>query len=242
MPLSRPSKRDAPLAAAVCAVAFAMSALPATAAEGAATADLSHCAIDMDFDRANAKVSKSDGSTELLNVVIKACDTEIRANHARTSSLDVDNSNWTFDGNVRIRSTEQRSRLSSDQAIVQFRNHEITRIDLNGKPAEFEQQRPDSDVVTRGRAGNIVYEAGPGTVNLLDDVWLSDGSKTYKGQELVYDIRKQEVDTTTHGQGNRNGNDRVHITINPKGMKKDDDGKAAPSSSAPADAPAPSKP
>jgi lipopolysaccharide transport protein LptA len=226
-------------------VALATSGLLAAggAAGAAATADLKHCPIDIYGNEVKAKVSKTDGSSEWREVLIKACDTEIRADHAYTTRVDIDNSDWKFNGNVRIRSTEQGSRLTSDRAVVQFRNNEIARIDLNGKPAEFEQQRPDSDVVTHGRANEIIYEAGPGTISMQDDVWLSDGSKTYRGQHLVYDIRKQEVGTTRGAESPEPGSDRVHITINPKEMKKDD-GKPAPSSPSPppADAPPPAKP
>ncbi len=53
---------------------------------------------------------------------------EIKANTVSTTSLDMDDSDWTLNGNVRIRSDQQQSKLSSDQAVVQFRNSEILRI------------------------------------------------------------------------------------------------------------------
>jgi lipopolysaccharide transport protein LptA len=166
---------------------------------------------------------------------------EIKANSVSTTSLDMDDSNWTLDGNVRIRSEQQQSKLTSDKAVVQFRNSEILRITMTGDPAEFEQKRPDSGLITRGHARQMVYEAGAGTVRLVEDAWLSDGGKEIKTPQLVYDIRRAEIrstgsDSPEAGKSGSGGSDRVRITIDPKASKspkKEDAPKPAPTSPTP---------
>ena len=71
---------------------------------------------------------------------------------------------------------------------------QIQRITITGSPAHFEQKRPGTDQVTRGRAKQMVYEAGPGIVSLVDDAWLSDGNgREMESPGLWYDIRNQEM-------------------------------------------------
>jgi lipopolysaccharide export system protein LptA len=87
----------------------------------------------------------------------------------------------------------------------------------------------------------MVYEAGAGTVRLVEDAWLSDGGKEIKTPQLVYDIRRAEIRSTGSdgpegGKGSSGGNDRVRITIDPKASKapkKDDEPKPAPTPTTP---------
>lgn len=213
---------------------------PALAAP-TATSPLGNCGkIKVDAKKGGAQFAKgAAGTTSLTDVTITAdgCDMEIKANRIETTSLDLDDSDWTLNGNVRIRSDDQQSKLSSDRAVVQFRNSEIQSITMTGSPAEFEQKRPDSGLVTRGHARQMVYEAGAGTVRLVEDAWISEGGKEIKTPQLVYDIRRAEIRSTGGGEGSKssgsNGgnNDRVIITIDPKAAKnpkKDDDQQPPP--------------
>jgi lipopolysaccharide transport protein LptA len=215
---------------------------PAVSAAGSSTFE--NCSGNITIDGRKGKTKFPKGgvtSTSLENVTITGCDMEIKANTATSDTFDVKDSNWTLNGNVRIRSNQQQSRINADQAVVLLRNSEIQRLTITGKPAEFEQKRPDSDVVTRGHARQIVYEAGPGIVNLVDDAWLSDGSgKTLQSPALWYDIRKAEMGYSAKGKGggkgegsagnDSNDGERVIITIDPKASKnskKDDGAKPA---------------
>ena len=253
----RKSNRVPALAVAACHAMLAALGLAAVVpAQGAAAgaASLKDCndSIELDGTRLDATLRKgTNNATNLGDVKITGCDMEIIAKRAHATSLDFDDSNWTFTGDVRIRAGQQQSKLNSDEAVVQFRNQEIERITIKGNPAEFEQKRPDSDIVTRGRAGHIVYDAGPGTVSLQDDVWLVDGGKEFKGPRFVYDIRNAEVSNTRGASEGDRAGDRVHITINPKAMKDDKkpaqttpsaSGQNTAPPSAPVNPPAPAKP
>ena len=72
--------------------------------------------LEMDYRNNNAV---------LRDVVITQCDTRIQAGEARiTGGLNFENSQWTISGDVRI--TAEGGSLSSDKAIVSFRNKLIS--------------------------------------------------------------------------------------------------------------------
>lgn len=229
------------LAVIACGIVLAAGGTLAHAAVSPTSAFNNCGKFKVDSQKGGVKFAKgASGAVSLVDVKITAegCDMEIKANSVTTTSLDMNDSDWTLDGNVRIRSEQEQSKLSSDKAVVQFRNSEVRRITMTGNPAEFEQKRPDSGLVTRGHAKQMVYEATDGVVRLMEDAWISDGGKEIKTPQLVYDIRKAEIRSTgnedggksssggTNSSGSSGGNgDRVIITIDPKaskGAKKDD--------------------
>jgi len=238
----RASRRHVrPLATAAGAVVLAslglLAATPAASAAGSSTFDNCAGTITIDGRKGKTKFPKGGVTTTTLeNVTITGCDMEIKANTATSDTFDVKDSNWTLNGNVRIRSNQQQSRINADQAVVLLRNNEIERLTITGKPAEFEQKRPGSDIVTRGHARQIVYEAGPGIVNLVDDAWLNDGTgKTLQSPALWYDIRKAEMGYSSKAPGKSGGSsgetsdgERVIITIDPNASKKNKDDKKSP--------------
>ena len=76
----------------------------------------------------------------LNQVVITQGTTRLQADRAHASGLssgvDFGNSRWTFDGNVRI-DGEQRGKLRSDEAVVEFHDNRIARATVTGKPANL---------------------------------------------------------------------------------------------------------
>jgi lipopolysaccharide transport protein LptA len=235
------------------AVLAALGLVAVAPALGAATSStFENCSGTIKIDGRQGKATFPKGgaaTTNLSDVVITGCDMEIRANKASSPDFGVANSSWTLDGNVRIKAVQQGSRINADQAVVKFVDSEIQLITITGTPAEFEQQRPGSDQVTRGHAGKMIYEAGPGIVRMVDNAWLSDGSgKTLESPALWYDIRKAEMGyssdkgktiNSASGVTSSSDGDRVVITIDPKASKnakKKDEGKT------PAAPPSPSSP
>jgi lipopolysaccharide export system protein LptA len=143
--------------------------------------------------------------------VISQCDIRLEAQHASATGLNFDNARWTFDGDVRV-DVENRGSLRSDRAVVDFQNSQISKVTINGSPAEFEQRQNDTNMVARGRAGEIVYEVIAGTVRLANDAWLKYGTTEMKGSSLVYNIRQENV----QGASQPGDSERVHIRISPK--------------------------
>lgn len=151
---------------------------------------------------------------EFGKVKITGCDASIVANNARTTSVDVQDSVWTFEGDVRITISRDQGSLRSNQAVVTFRNNQMQRVEIEGSPAELEQKR--GQVVTRGRADKIVYELSSSMVSLSGDAWVSDGGRTdVKAETLVYNLRTQNLDVSGSGSGRP-----FTMTIDPRLAKK----------------------
>lgn len=200
MDFSNPSLR-------ICAV-LVMVALtdPVSAADKATSQQ------PISLDAAHSDVDYKKNTVEFKDVVISQGDIKVEANHAeaQATGLNFKTGHWTFSGDVRIH-VEKRGNLRSDQAVVDFKDSQIVKATITGKPAQFEQQRTGSDLTARGHAGEIVYQPEEGVVRLSNDAWLSDGRNEIRGPLLVYNIRQEHVEAVTQ-PGNE---DRVHITIVP---------------------------
>jgi len=164
------------------------------------------------LDAASSEVDYKKNTVEFKDIVISQGDIKVEANHAEAEAtgLNFKTGVWTFSGDVRIH-VEKRGNLRSDQAVLDFKDSQIVKATITGKPAQFEQQRAASDQIARGHAGQIVYEPAEGVVRLSNDAWLSDGRNEIRGPLLVYNIRQQHVEAVAQ-PGN---DDRVHITIVP---------------------------
>jgi len=180
---------------------------------GVAEAALAPCAnqeivleakpLEMDYRNNNAV---------LRDVVITQCGVRIQAAEATIKGgLNFENSHWTISGDVRI--TAEGGSLSSDKAIVSFRDKLISAATITGAPAKFEQQREDG-TTARGRANTIDYETASGTVSFITNAWLSYGRNEITGQQLVYNIRTQSVQGQTK-QGKGSGDGRIRLVIQP---------------------------
>lgn len=201
-------------AAAPEALAPAAAAPPLTAP---LTGKLGACEQPITVDAASSQVDYRTNTVDFKQVTISQCKTRVQADHAHATGLDFANSRWTFEGNVHI-DAEPRGNLRSNQAVVEFKDNHIARATIDGKPAEFEQQRADNGQMARGHADQIVYDVGEGTVRLAGDAWLSDGHNEVSGSLLVYNIRGQSL----QAGGEAGSGGPVHITINPNELPKGD--------------------
>jgi lipopolysaccharide transport protein LptA len=149
----------------------------------------------------------------LRDVVITQCSVRIQAAEADIKGgLKFENGHMTISGNVRI--TAEGGSLSSDKAIVSFRNKVISAATITGTPAQFEQQREDG-TVARGHANTINYETTTGMVTFNTNALLSYGRNEISGQQFAYNIRTQSVQGQTKPGAAGSGDGRVRIVIQP---------------------------
>jgi lipopolysaccharide transport protein LptA len=158
--------------------------------------------LEMDYRNNNAV---------LRDVVITQCSVRIQAAEADIKGgLNLENSHMTISGDVRI--TADGGSLSSDKAIVSFRNKLISAATITGSPAKFEQQREDG-TTARGHANTIDYETNNGTVSFNNDAFLSYGRTEVSGQQFVYNVRKQALEPQTKSGAASDG--RIRFVIQP---------------------------
>jgi lipopolysaccharide transport protein LptA len=160
--------------------------------------------LEMDYRNNNAV---------LRDVVITQCGVRIQAAVADIKGgLNFENSQMTISGDVRI--TADGGSLSSDKAVVSFRNKLISAATITGTPAQFEQKREDG-TLARGRANTIDYDTASGTVSFNTNAYLSYGSNEATGQKFTYNIRTQSLEPGQVKPGANTGDGRVRFVIRP---------------------------
>lgn len=207
MAYSNPSRRRVQALGAALAFAFA----PAVAAPASSTEPINLEAASSDFDYRN-------GRLQFKRVRITQGDMSVEAAEASATGLEFENSEWRFNGDVRIR--VRGGELESSEATVAFRNNEIVRARAVGAPARFRQVSTDPKKRAQGHASTIEYDVGASTVQLNGAAWLSDGQNEIRGSTLIYDIGRERV-RANPGESEPGG---VRITIRPPGEA----GAAAP--------------
>lgn len=204
------------LALAAC-VAHAGTAGPTAVPGGGPPAQQTPPSIPqqkISVDAASQELDYKTNTMVFRNIVVSQGATRVRADHARATGLNFQNSRWTFQGNVQI-DAPPRGSLRSDQATVEFRDDRIAGATIIGNPAQFEQQRADDLGTEKGHADQIVYDVSQGTVLLTNDAWISDGRSEMSAPSISYSIREQKVLASSSGTSQG-----VHITITPQAPPK----------------------
>lgn len=138
----------------------------------------------------------------------------IKADEARATGLNFENSRWTFTGQVEITTPEGDSK--ADTATVSFLGNEISTAEIVGAPATFAQRDPQNQQVAQGKAGRIDYDMSKNTVRFTQNAWISYGQNELTGESIVYDMVRQ---TVAADRGEKQ-DERVRITINPAEAKQ----------------------
>lgn len=189
----------------------------------AATPDLPRPSKDQPIDLVAASSDFDYKKNALLFKQVKIAQgpLKVEADEASATGLNFEESDWTLSGKVKI--TVPDGMLTSSDAKVMFRKNQISRAEIHGAPAEFQQVVKETGKLAKGHANSIVYDVQANTVRMAGDAWLTDGENVIRGETLVYDIAGQRV------AANPGGTDPggVRITINPRSQDKPAD-KAKP--------------
>jgi len=157
-----------------------------------------------------SNIDYGTNTAEFSDIVISQGDSRLTAERATTTGVGFTNSQWTFVGRVVIFS-EARGTLRADQAILQFREGELTQVTATGSPAYIEQPAgTDSLHPGRGHADQITYDVKQGTVRLDGHVQLSDGRNEISAPVFLYNVRNEALQAESPGE--RHG---VHMIILP---------------------------
>ena len=154
----------------------------------------------------SADVLNSDFRSDTLdlsgNVRVTQGPMAIEAGAAKAKDFRSENSHWTFEQDVHIRTAE--ADLHADTASAAFNDGVIASARILGSPAQFEQRGEQADEQVRGRAGVIEYDFRAGIVKLTNQVWFSNGKDEFRGDVVIYNVRDERVQINPGGQsGNR---------------------------------------
>lgn len=137
--------------------------------------------------------------------------TQIKADHAEATGLDLGNSRWVLTGHVQVYLPQ--GQLQASAATVQFTDKRIASIAADGSPAQFERQvlrtgqTAPTDVT--GHAQQITYNVARDEVQLTGNSWLTDGCNDISTEQITYDIASQRVEAAAAP----GADGRVHGTI-----------------------------
>jgi lipopolysaccharide transport protein LptA len=172
-------------------------------------AELGRGTFDYSADELKSDL-RSDTMELLGNVKLAQDAMSIEASQARASAFRSENSRWSFERAVRLRTAD--ADLKADSARAAFVSGQISTARVEGSPAEFQQRGGQPDRQVRGRANAIDYDFGQGIVTLNGNVWFSYGKDEFCGDRVIYSIRDERV--TVNPNGASSG--RVKGTIRPK--------------------------
>ena len=131
------------------------------------------------------------------------------ADEGRASKLDFQDSVWRFEGNVVI--DVENGRIECDTADLQFIGHTLRIAIIEGSPATFELQRPESDEITYAEAGRLEYDLGTGIVEFSDNAVITEGGNQISSSLLIYNIAERRINAQSSGIGD----EKVKITYTP---------------------------
>jgi lipopolysaccharide transport protein LptA len=157
----------------------------------------------------SSNIDYGTNTAEFTDIAISQGDSRLTAERASATGVGFTNSQWTFVGRVVILS-EARGTLRADQAILQFREGELTQVTATGSPAYIEQGPTGSIRPGSGHADQIVYDVKQGTVRLYGHAQLSDGRTEISAPVFLYNVRDEGFQADSPGE--KRG---VHITISP---------------------------
>jgi lipopolysaccharide transport protein LptA len=188
----------------------------------AAKAPITDGAFTWDAEVLNSDF-RSDSFELRGNVRVTQGPSSIEAQTAKGRNIRADNSRWTFEKGVRIRTAE--ADLFSDIATAGIVNGQFVDARIEGAPARFEQITGTSNRQVRGRAGVIEYDFNTGIVKLSNQVWFTNGKDEIRSDVVIYNVREQRVQSG--GSSNR-----VRGIIRPSNTAKPKNNSGAASGSA----------
>ncbi len=165
-------------------------------------------ALPIELDAAFSELDRRNDRLVFRDLRVVQGGLSITANEASASPADFSNSVWTFTGSVVIRNGATEARC--ERAELTFSNNELRKAVLSGNPARFVQSRGRGTTPTEGRGRTLEYDLRAGTIRMVNDAFLSDGSNEITGSLISYDLVREVVTA-----GSADGGD-VRMRITPR--------------------------
>ena len=146
-----------------------------------------------------SNIDYGTNTAEFTGIVISKGDSRLTAERASATGVGFTNSEWTFVGEVVIM-CEPRGLLRADQAILQFREGELTQVTAIGSPAYIERWRTDSVRPGHGHADQITYDVKQHTIRLYGHAQLVDERTEISAPVFIYDVRDDGFQADSQGK------------------------------------------
>ncbi len=147
----------------------------------------------------SSNIDYGTNTAEFTGIVISQGDSRLTAERASSTAVGFTNSEWTFVGGVVI-ICESRGLLRADQAILQFREGELTQVTAIGSPAYIERWHSDSFRSGHGHADQITYDVKQHTIRLYGHAQLADERTEISAPLFIYDIQDDGFQADAQGK------------------------------------------
>ena len=135
-----------------------------------------------------------DGKTSMLmfrGLRLSQGNIGVQADVGRANKLDFEDSVWHFSGNVVI--DTETGHIECDTADLRFARHQLLEARIDGQPATFELQRPETDEITYAEAEQLDYDFASGVVEFSGNAKITEGGNQISSNYLVYNIAEQRI-------------------------------------------------
>lgn len=193
-------------------------ALPAAAALPATAALAGEYRIEAD----GLELDYSNRTLRMPNIVIRQESPQgtllIRAREATAKGTEpsFESAVWNFSGDVHIEYAG--GQLDADSAQLTFERNRLQHARVDGAPARFSHQLPDSTQTNRGSARRIEMDVPTSRVRLSGNAWYTDGRNEVTTEAIVYNMK----DRSWESERGSLPENRVIMTIRPEVPKKDE--------------------
>jgi lipopolysaccharide transport protein LptA len=147
----------------------------------------------------SSNIDYGTNTAEFTGIEISQGDSRLTAERASATGVGFTNSEWTFVGGVVI-ICEPRGLLRADQAILQFREGELTQVIAIGSPAYIERWHTDSFRQGYGHADQITYDVKQHTIRLYGHAQLADERTEISAPVFIYDVRDDGFQADAQGK------------------------------------------
>lgn len=145
--------------------------------------------ISLDADSSSLDRRTNEISFQGLRITQGALGIEAELGWA--TGLDFENSEWRFQGNVRI--TIESTIISSTDAELKFQANQLKTADLTGQPAVFRDIRTNAGEVIHGEAKHFTYDNAAGTIRMSEAARITEGPNEIRGCDLLYDVLQEKI-------------------------------------------------
>lgn len=121
----------------------------------------------------------------------------------------------TLRGDVEIR--QGTLHITADEAEVAKVDGRVSSVTFRGAPASLEQEIEEEGLV-QATANSINYQVASGLVTLTGQADVKHPQYEISGESLTYDLNIQHF----QGSGDENGDNRIHIRLDPEVINDND--------------------
>ena len=118
-----------------------------------------------------------------------------------------------YTGNVII--IQEGLKIKADVVTAHTKDGELLRVEAEGKPVKFEQQRENEDTI-RGQGLTMDYDAKTERLLLLKQAQLWQDHNHFRGERIQYDVNAKRALANSGDIPTGQKKPRVQITIQPK--------------------------